>query len=187
MSTEPQQLNDAPHAPRYGKILGCFLLALCLALIALSAPVCSPELFPPNWVQRKQQRKLLAERVAAAGGWSALYQECATLVESNKGGALVYYRRDGKERPPCLAILKPKQITFYSPELGLDSEPKVPVVKVKVFGMHSTGGNSYPYYGLEFVFGPEAGSYRPSPSHGGVSGNGYARYRQITNNIYEIY
>jgi hypothetical protein len=60
-------------------------------------------------------------------------------------------------------------------------------VHIKVFGMHSSGGHSTPYFGLEVVTGPGAETYRPGPSHGGVSGNGYRSFKAVTDRIYEIY
>jgi hypothetical protein len=66
-------------------------------------------------------------------------------------------------------------------------EPQVAVVRIKFFGMHSTGGHSTPYFGLEVVSGPGAETYKPTPSLGGASGNGYRRYRAVTDRIYEIY
>ena len=70
---------------------------------------------------------------------------------------------------------------------GYKDEPQIPVVRIKVFGIHSTGGHSIPYFGLEVVCGTNAASYRPQPAHGGVSGNHYDSYKRVTDTIYEIY
>jgi hypothetical protein len=71
--------------------------------------------------------------------------------------------------------------------IRLDFMDQVAVVRIKVFGMHSTGGHSTPYFGLEVMSGPDAESYRPRPSRGGVSGNGYRSFSAVTDRIYEIY
>ena len=64
---------------------------------------------------------------------------------------------------------------------------QVPVFRIKVFGVHATGGNSSPYLGLEVVCDPEAQNYRPRPSQGGADGNCYSTYRKVAEGIYEIY
>ena len=66
-------------------------------------------------------------------------------------------------------------------------DPQIPVVRIKVFGIHSTGGHSIPYFGLDVVCSTNAASYQPRPSHGGASGNNYDGYRQVTETIYERY
>jgi hypothetical protein len=51
--------------------------------------------------------------------------------------------------------------------------------------MHSTGGHSIPYFGLEVVCSTNAASYRPQAAHGGE--NYYENYYRVTETIYEIY
>jgi hypothetical protein len=145
--------------------------------------------WPPDWVDRRKQRQMMMERVQFAGGWVALQRDCDALVEQYRERAFVWYRGHTNQLPPAIAALKPKEVRFYSPALLRDDkdEPPVPVVRIKVFGAHSTGGHSYPYFGLEVVSGPGVENYRPRPSRGGVSGNGYRSYSTVTDRIYEIY
>ena len=70
--------------------------------------------------------------------------------------------------------------------MAAQDEPQVPIVRIKIFGLHSTGGHLTPYFGLEVVSGPGAKSYKPRPGRGGLSGNGF-RYRPVTDQIYEVY
>ena len=145
--------------------------------------------WPPDWLERRTQRQKVIERVQAAGGWAALQKECDALVEQYRDTAFMWHRGETNALPPALAALKPWEVRFYSPTVLRDfkDEPQVAVVRIKIFGMHSTGGHSTPYFGLEIVSGAGAESYRPRPSRGGVSGNGYRSYTTVTDRIYEIY
>jgi hypothetical protein len=132
------------------------------------------------------------ERVVAAGGWPALQQASDALVESNLDSGFRWLRVLGSNQPPlpaALAALRPQEVWFYSPSLmrGTIFGTDFLVVHVKIFGVHSTGSYAYPYFGLEFVSGTNAGRYTPTPSLGGVSGNGYDAYRKVAHRIYEIY
>ena len=40
--------------------------------------------WPPDWIERKTQRKLLQQRVEAVGGWDAVRQACITLAERDE-------------------------------------------------------------------------------------------------------
>jgi len=145
--------------------------------------------WPPDWVDRRKQRQMVMERVQSSGGWAALQRDCDALVAQYRGSAFVWSRGDTSLLPPAIAALKPQEVRFYSPTLlgGLKDEPPPPVVRIKIFGSHSTGGHSYPYFGLEVFSGPGGESYRPQPSRGGASGNCYGTYSGVTDKIYEIY
>jgi hypothetical protein len=92
------------------------------------------------------------------------------------------------ELPAPLAALEPETVTFYPPSvLALSNElPQIPVVRIKLFGMPSTGGNASPYLGLEVVCDPGATDYRPSPAIG-APGNRHTMYRKVAEAIYEVY
>ncbi len=40
--------------------------------------------WPPDWVERRTQRRLLSERIESVGGWDALKRDCALLAEQHK-------------------------------------------------------------------------------------------------------
>jgi hypothetical protein len=145
--------------------------------------------FPPRWYERRTQRQKVVERVQFAGGWAALQKDCDGLAGQYRDSSFYWHRWATNALPPTLAALKPWEIRFDSPSVlrEFKEEPQVAVVRIKVFGMHSTGGHSTPYFGLEVVSGPGAESYRPRPSRGGVSGNGYRSFSPVTDRIYEIY
>jgi len=108
--------------------------------------------WPPGWIVRRDQRKLVMERVVAAGGWPALQQASDALVESNLDSGFRWLRVLGSNQPPlpaALAALRPQEVWFYSPSLmrGTIFGTDFLVVHVKIFGVHSTGSYAYPYFG----------------------------------------
>jgi len=148
---------------------------------------------PSGWIltaiDRRTERKQVIEQVQLAGGWAALQKACDALVEQNRDEVFYWHRGSTNALPATLTALKPWDIQFIPPAVLRErkQEPQVAVVRIKFFGMHSTGGHSTPYFGLEVVSGPGAETYKPTPSLGGASGNGYRRYRAVTDRIYEIY
>ncbi len=145
--------------------------------------------WPSASVERRAQRQKVLERVQSAGGWAAIQRDCDSLAEQYRDSAFDWHHGAMNTLPPSLAALKPWEVHFYSPTVLRDfrDEPQVAVTRIKIFGMHSTGGHSTPYFGLEVVSGLGAEGYRPRPSRGGVSGNGYRSYTPVTDRIYEIY
>jgi hypothetical protein len=146
--------------------------------------------WPPAWVVRRDQRKMVVERIQASGGWAALQRASDALVETNRdSGFQWYYFGSSNALPPAIAALQPQEVWYYSPKKvrGSMFATDFDVVHIKVFGMHHTGARAIPYFGLEVVSGTNAARYTPRRSLGGVSGNGYDSYRKITDSIYEIY
>ena len=149
----------------------------------------------PNWIERRTQRQIVAERIQSAGGWTALKKDCERLGENDKRGFRWTGRhtpdgfqfRDGTENPPdvppVIAALKPQEVEFRT----VEKATAIHVVKIKIFRLHSTGGHSTPYYAIEVAFGEDAKNYRPKPSGLGASGNQSSTYRKIVDHIYEIY
>ena len=133
--------------------------------------------WPPLSVERREQREKLMERVQAAGGWDAIRRDCIALAAQNTNGFYSHFR-DTNGLPAAIVALKPMMVEYVPPE---------GCVRIRIFGMHSTGGHSTPYFGLEVACGTNAESYRPQPAHGGVSGNHYDSYEQVADRIYEIY
>lgn len=152
---------------------------------------------PPAWVDRINQRKKLQERVQSAGGWDVIRQDC-TQFASNRTDYFYWFPPETNAQvtwfsnnvpmhyttnlnygtlPPALMTLKPREIR-YSP----------PVMQIRLFGMHSTGGHSTPYFGLEVVCGLNTNGYKPNQGNsGGVSGNQHSTYNKVADGIFEIY
>lgn len=172
--------------------------------------------WPPLWVERRQQRMKLVGRVQAAGGWDAVKRDCLSLAETNRWYYWRRQFDNPHPLPPSLSALKPIEVncisseTFKSdsgnpsdrriqesgrilnsipsPEVptGFNEKPDVAVVRIKLFGLHSTGGHSTPFYGIEIVSGPGKEAYQPKPVHA-ASGNGHTSYREIEDGVYEVY
>ena len=166
------------------------LLGVLIAVFALYYIYSLLIPWPPDWVERRTQRRDVIGRVQAAGGWTAIQRDCDVLVERYHDSQFFWSRgEDTNALPPSLAALMPWQIRFDSPILlrQVKDAPQVAVVRIKLFGMHSTGGHSMPYFGLEIVSGSGAKSYRPSATVDVVPGNEHHSYSRVTDTIYEVY
>jgi len=158
-------------------------------LIALAIAVVSSFVLPgiltawlPPTIERKQQRKGVRQRIESAGGWDVLRRDCASLAEQYKDTGFHSGWHQTNGLPPSLAILKPLTVECYQ-----SKEASVSVVHVRVFGIHSTGGHSVPYFGLEVVCGPGHDRYLPKPHSNVALGNRYSTYSRVADSVYEIY
>jgi hypothetical protein len=163
-----------------------------MSLVLLLIWVAMPKLivwWPPRWLELRRQRQTFEERVKAAGGWAAIQRDCDALVEQHPNIPFLWSRHNTNVLPPALATLKPQSMSFYPPSISIESNGKdqAAVVHIKVFGMHSTGGHSTPYFGLEVVSGADSNNYAPVTSQGGISANRHRSYRKVTESIYETY
>jgi|ERR1051326_1738043 hypothetical protein len=142
--------------------------------------------WPPAWWERRAQRATVVKRVQAAGGWETLRRDCLSFAQTNQ---IVqwnrWYTNDAPELPPAIAALHPQRVDYVSPKV-LGSRSALPIVRVKIFGMHSTGGHSIPYFGLEVISGTSSeGNPRkllpPTP------GNGHLKRRKVCDGVYEVF
>jgi hypothetical protein len=143
--------------------------------------------------ERQTQRDTVSSRISQAGGWEALKRDSISLIEQHKDSYFDWNRHDTNALPVAIAALKPMSVEYYPPKFlselkdgRFTDPPNVHIVRIQIFGMHSTGGRSTPFFGLEVVTGAESGSYRPRPG-GGVSGNSHTTYTRVGEDIYEIY
>lgn len=166
-------------------VWGFFAFVGALAILG----VLDPGIWPPKFVERRAQRQKVIARVQSAGGWEALKRDCTLLVQTNES---LYWTRwhtnDLLASLPAIAVLQPQQVKFISPKLlvGHLDEPRVPVVHIKVFGMHATGAHSTPYFGLDVVAAPIEGNYIPKPAIA-ASGNAHRNYRKVAEGVYEVF
>jgi hypothetical protein len=137
-----------------------------------------------DWLQLREHREKVYARVQAAGGWDALRRDCLALAEQPPPPAndqipnYFHYRGRDTNLPPALLALRARQVE-YDAQFGR--------VNVSVFGGHSTGGPSTPYYGLEIVTRKRDG-YQPGEGNpAGALGNPRSNYRLVAEGIYEIY
>jgi hypothetical protein len=181
----PQVSGQIRKQPVMHAVWGCFAFVGILVFLG----ILNPAMWPPRSMERREQRDKVAGWIQASGGWAALQKDCDTLVAQNPDGAFIWYRGNTNALPPTIAALHPWSVIYYSPAevRNYKDEPQIPIVRIKVFGLHATGGHSTPYYGLEVVCAANAEHYHPQPAQGGVPGNHYDSYRRVTDTIYEIY
>jgi hypothetical protein len=166
-------------------VWGCFALFTAFVLFVLF----NPSAWPPAWWERRAQREKVVQRVQSSGGWEALRRDCIVLAQTNEVVQWIrWHTNDAPALPPAIAALQPQQVDYVSPKLfGPHSdEPRIPIVRIKMFGMHSTGGHSTPYFGLEVVAASSGEDYNPK-ARPSASGNGHLNYRKVSEGIYEIY
>lgn len=144
-----------------------------------------PDLFHPLWLERGLQRQTLIHRVHAAGGWQVIRQACIALVQTNDSVQWIRWRTNhALALPPAIMALQPDQVHYTSPKrLGREpDENPVPVVRIKLFGLHRTGGHSTPYLGIEVVATSPNEEYTPKSPWGGD-----LKYRKVSEGVYEVF
>jgi hypothetical protein len=199
-------LEQVRRHPIIHSLWACFAFVGVLVFVG----ALNPSLWPPPSVERRDQRHELLARVQTVGGWEAVRRGCEALVTNYPDGlnwfppcsnAWVYPNPQTEPHryyvtnidygplPPAVAALRPREIEYYPLKMlrEFPKEPQVTVVRIKVFGGHSTGGHSTPYYGLEVPCGEGADGYTPRPSRGGASGNRYTTYGKVADRVFEIY
>ena len=195
------RMNDSqPVRKRFFGFLKFLPLGVCLILFLFVFFPMFAVYWPPDWVERHTQRRLVRERVMSVGGWDALKRACALLAQLHKtnGFAWDYGRQwdaDGNWRtnalPPAIAALNPKEVSLDLPHPsrgGADEDLTVPVVRFKLFGLHRTGGNDSPYFGLEVVCSTNTHAYEPKRGENvGVTGNRHSTFSKVVENVFEIY
>ncbi len=136
--------------------------------------------WPPHWLERMQQRKIVMQRVQAAGGWETIRKDCESIVAANATNGFGWFR-DLKDEPPLpkfLAILNPQQVVLWPEANGMQS------IRVQIFGGHSTSGRGQDFYILKFVcpFPPNVrSSFKFDPEAKVQYGD-----RKIVDNVYEV-
>lgn len=130
---------------------------------------------------RDGQRVLAQERVQAAGGWAVLAADSRALVENSHTDYFQWLPFPDLAQkygplPRSIAGLEPREITF---EVSTNAPP---VVRIKLFGHHRTGGQDVPYYGLWVVCGSAPPDYVPPITEGPAR-----NVARITNEIFEAF
>jgi hypothetical protein len=179
--------NSPPNQKRsFGWIVWLPIVVLVLYLFQILLNMYS---FPPRWYERRTQRQKVEARVQSAGGYERLRRECIAFAQTNE---IVqwsrWYTNESPALPSAISVLQPQEVYYFSPKLlgPHSNEPRIPIVRIKIFGMHSTGGHSIPYFGLDVVATPSSGEYTPKASTA-ASGNGHRDYRKVSDGVYEVY
>jgi hypothetical protein len=151
--------------------------------------------WPPAFLERRTQRHQVLERVESAGGWAALTRDCDNLAntfrDDTKG--FIWSRHDTNSLPPAISALKPSAVQFYPRKVmqqsrgaGQEWSGSNVVVRISIFGAHSTGGHHQPAVGLDVVCEPGITNYCPQRLRSSTPLR-YWRYRRIVDHVYEFY
>src|SRR5262249_31764122 len=136
------------------RILHCLWACFSLFAAFVFFVLFNPSAWPPKWWERRAQRAGALQRIQTVGGWQALRRDCISFAQTNESIAWIrWHTNDAPALPPAIAALDPQEVYYDSPKLfgPHSNEPRVPVIRIKIFGLHATGGHSTPYYGLEVV------------------------------------
>ena len=160
---------------------GGLWLAICV-LVLVGLVFVTPILLyhfqelPPYYVQREQQRRIVRERVEAAGGWEVLRRDCQSLLTNSPQSFRWDWAYPGSlPLPPGLASLQPRCVRINSKR----DEPTI--AYIELFGAHSTGSRGIPFYELLLVCGPAPDSFTPKPDRSPAVIN------KIADFAYEVY
>jgi hypothetical protein len=182
-------------------------IVCCVTLLLIAASfVCRffPAAFSPSsrhrWpsveAERTTERQQILERIESAGGWAALKRDCEVLASEHQD--YDYNWPDGQISvnglPPAIAALNPMAVRYYCPKEiaetrklqigpgGSDFANEIGtnvVVRIYMFGAHSSGGHDLPGLGLEVLCEPGVTNYMHFPTN--------RTYRKVAEDIYEVY
>src|SRR6185503_150441 len=117
--------------------------------------------WPPTFIERREQRRVVAERIQSGGGWMALKDACGLLAGNALDGfVLRRNQRGGQEEfilttanmesvipvPTVISNLRPRYLEYDGRQSVRSGEPEteVQVIRFRVLGVHATGGHSRP-------------------------------------------
>ena len=134
-----------------------------------------PSNIDPPWpVQRKEQRRLVRQRVESIGGWEALRTESLAAFGSNEFSWQSSQYSEFK-LPNAIDRLRPQRVLVYA----IPGEPLV--AHIKVFGGHSTGDRGVPYYGLLIVLRVGPNDFVPKPDRTGL------KVQRLADSVFEVF
>ena len=174
-SFSTQVLEQMRRHPKVHFVWGCFAF---VSIMLFYSGILNTAMWPPISVERREQRAKIMERVQTAGGWVAVRRDCISFAEQHTNG--FYSHWHDTNLPPAILAIRPMIVQY---------EPKYGCVRIRIFGMHSTGGHSTPFFGLEVDTSSNSVSYKHGTGYdnGGVIGNHHSVAEQVAEGIYEIY
>ncbi len=165
-----------------------FIYQICQVLSAawlfLWLLIYLPASWPPHWLEKIQQRKIVFARVEQAGGWDHIKEDCNQLVQFNRTTGYQWFNHwydtnyPLPKLPDSLAKLKPERVDLFSEADGMQS------IRIQIFGMHSTGGRGIDFYTIKVVCPPPLDVKPPAK----VDPNSEIRCgdRKIVDGVYEV-
>lgn len=189
--------------PVWHGIWACFGLG-CLAFTYFFSNFST---WPPHWWELHTQRRQVLERIQSAGGWEKLRQDCIALTKTNE--SVEWYRGTGSwtpvsksvasmtndqvlfgrnetngwKLPPAIATLKPQFVTYDFKKYSGVNSMEFNIVRIHIFGMHSTGGHSIPNYKLEVITDASSEAYA-SKAYLEAHGQTRIKYQKASEGIY---
>jgi hypothetical protein len=143
------------------------------------------------------------KRVQNGGGWTALQRDCDALATKYKDDSFGFrwYKNwpnvETNSLPPAIAALNPQMVEFLSPKMmqGFGTGDRYNfwygtnlVVRISIFGHHTTGMHEKPWLGLDVLCGSSVTNYNPAGSRPLAPMNSWNwQYRKIADGIYEHY
>jgi|ERR1035441_948078 hypothetical protein len=170
---------------------GCWALATAGFLYLMLYP----SAWPPLWLERHTQRHEVLERVQSGGGWAALKRDCDSLAAAYRDDpyGFRWFRDDTNSLPRAIAALRPKEVEFYPRKVvrqfggeGARFLGTNVIVRISIFGAHSTGGHDQPALGLDVLCEAGVSKYKPERLRS-TTPLRYWRYRKVAADIYEFY
>lgn len=134
--------------------------------------------WPPQWIERREQRNKVALRIVEVGGFSNLVQACAAFASTNQSSTyFVSSFHTNVVYPREILVMKPRQILC-------ERWKGIAVVKLQLFGMHSSGGRDAPFYSLIVVTGKTPVDVTDTLEH---DLGGRMSIRNLAEGVFEVY
>jgi hypothetical protein len=181
-----------------GKIITLAIIGIIF--IYVMSYILNPLAWPPQWLERREQWQKVSERVQSVGGWDAVKKDCELLASEHKNDTYdwKWANWDTNTLPPAIAALKPKSVGYFPPKLLEDLSKNNSefvkywgtneVVRITIFGAHSTGGHDEPALWLDVQCKQNGKINSYNPIHlRSTTPFRYWRYKKVTDDIYESY
>jgi hypothetical protein len=189
-----RELVISPREKRLFKWL-LFILLISVVLVFLPNRL-------PDWMELRIERLQLWRRVQNGGGWAALQRDCDALATKYKDDSFGFRwfqygpNGDTNSLPTAIAALNPQMVEFLSPKAlqqfgGGDGDNRYGtnlIVRISIFGHHTTGMHEKPWLGLDVLCGSSVTNYSPVSLHPLAPMDSWNwQYRKIADGIYEHY
>lgn len=150
----------------------------------------------PDWMELGIERFQVRKMIRNGGGWAALQRDCNALATKYKDDSFGFrwYKNgppdDTNSLPTAIAALNPMMVEFLSPKmmqgLGAGGGTNL-VVRISIFGHHTTGRHEKPWLGLDVLCGSSVTNYSSVDPHPFAPNSWNWQYRKIVDGIYEHY
>lgn len=196
LSTLASTTLMAKSSPYIKPLFACLLVLLLVSVFLVILPDRLPD-----WLELRLERLHVWKRVQNAGGWTALQRDCDALVTKYKDDSFGFRwyqygpQADTNSLPPAIAALNPQMVEFLSPKIlqqagrgdGDNRYGTNFVVRISIYGHHTTGMHEKPWLGLDVLCGSSVTNHIPVGPHPFAPNSWNWQYRKIADGIYEHY